>query len=327
MSDSEETDWAAWSREAVRIMQQRNDRWTARYGFADCRYDVDVGTATLWLHRKKDLVVAAIRVVGKTSERKGTFLWSWADVILSTEARLGVERVREFGEEHGLSLLTTPEFPAGRAEALEVLAIAGRVLDAQGVLVMPHGDLTMFFVIFGFKTGPEQKVWPPPGWPNLRWPAPLRYVTLPVLDDSHARAVSAEVIEFADDAEERGFLRLLHSPARVSGLAAGDVIELDTSRVAGFRVMRRGGNLAVVLRLPTEELKGQAGKALEAEVASMSGVCESSVDDSLVFTVPSAAGIPAVEAFFNRARDRFRGSEWHFNNAYGPDGRPLDWQR
>jgi hypothetical protein len=42
----------------------------------------------------------------------------------------------------------------GRAEALEMLAAAGRILDADGVLVASEGDLTLFFALHRFRAQP-----------------------------------------------------------------------------------------------------------------------------------------------------------------------------
>jgi hypothetical protein len=39
-----------------------------------------------------------------------------------------------------------------------MLAVAGRVLDAEGVFVAPEGDLTLFFVLHGLRTRPAGEV-------------------------------------------------------------------------------------------------------------------------------------------------------------------------
>src|SRR5207237_2146868 len=59
--------------------------------------------------------------------------------------------VRAFGATHGLDLLTTAEWPAERAEGLEMLAVAGRVPDADGVFVESVSDLTLFLVLHRFR--------------------------------------------------------------------------------------------------------------------------------------------------------------------------------
>src|SRR5262245_31798633 len=117
------TDWSAWSREAVRLMQERNQAWLDRFHIDRNPYQWNLDSATLRLERETDAVVARLCAVGSCSEHVGTFLWSWANDAIPAAARRGIEEVREFGARHGLPLLTTPEFKGARPEGLEMLAV------------------------------------------------------------------------------------------------------------------------------------------------------------------------------------------------------------
>ncbi len=146
-----ERDWSAWSREAVALANERNRDWNAKWGLADCaRYDWNLDAAELVLDRGDSSVVADVSVVGTTSDAAGTFLWAWANPTLAN-CRHGLERVQAFGEEHDLPLLTTPEWDGGRPEALEMMAIAVRVLDAEGCFIdnTDHGGI--YFVLTNFR--------------------------------------------------------------------------------------------------------------------------------------------------------------------------------
>jgi hypothetical protein len=151
MDEAEITDWVAWSREAVRLMQERNAAWQQRFGLSECPFQWDINTATITFRRDTDEVSASVCVVGTTSVAESTFLWGWANENVPPMARRYLEKVREFGARHQLQLLTTPEFPGGPAEALEMLAIAGRVLNAEGVFIHSVGDLTLFFALSDFQ--------------------------------------------------------------------------------------------------------------------------------------------------------------------------------
>jgi hypothetical protein len=96
-------------------------------------------------------VVADLSLTGQTSTHEGTFLWGWANDAIPLAARRGVETVKAFGQEHGLSLLMEPEWPGGRPEGLEMLAIASRILDAEGCWIENSGDLTLFFALRNFR--------------------------------------------------------------------------------------------------------------------------------------------------------------------------------
>ena len=155
VNDPENADWGAWSKEAVRLMQERNGLWHKRFGLDDgCAFRWDVHTATIRFRRQADEVIASICMVGTTSLREGTFLWGWANESIPLLARKGLALVREFGARHQLALLTTPAFPGAGPEGLELVAIAGRVLGAEGIFIDTHDDITYLFALSDFRLGP-----------------------------------------------------------------------------------------------------------------------------------------------------------------------------
>ena len=153
MPTQAEPDWSAWSREAVRLMQERNGAWMEDYGLRGCRYVWTFDDAQLVFRPGRDEVVADICVLGSVSEAEGTFLWACANETIPEHARRGLERVREFGHRNELELLTKV-WPGGRSDGLEMAAVAGRVLDAAGVWVAPTGDVTLFFALSNFPRVP-----------------------------------------------------------------------------------------------------------------------------------------------------------------------------
>jgi hypothetical protein len=78
VDEAEIRDWGAWSRQAVRLMQERNADWQQRFGLSECPFQWDISTATIKFRRDTDEVIAAACVVGTTSVAEGTFLWGWA---------------------------------------------------------------------------------------------------------------------------------------------------------------------------------------------------------------------------------------------------------
>ena len=145
------TDWAEWSRQAVAEMDRRNTAWLARFGLASRPYRWDLDRARIRFERGGEAVVADLCMIGSVSECEGTFLWAWANDMIPEAATAGLDRVRRFGEEHDLPLLVTSEFPAGRAEGLELLAVAGRIQEAEGGFVDREADVTMFFTLHRFR--------------------------------------------------------------------------------------------------------------------------------------------------------------------------------
>lgn len=149
------TDWSEWSREAVELMRRRNLAWQTRFELTSEPFHWDLASATLRFERATDVVAAALCVVGTTSISEGTFLWAWANEGIPSVATAGLERVREFGVANELMLLTTPEVRGTRSDALEILATAGRILDAEGVFSAPSGDVTCYFVLQSFRVEPS----------------------------------------------------------------------------------------------------------------------------------------------------------------------------
>ena len=144
-------DWASWSREAARLMQERNAVWMREYGLHGRHYHWSINDAQLVFPSASDEVVADVCVIGSVSVSEGTFLWAWANDVIPSCARQGLEKVREFGESNALELLTKPQWPGGLPEALEMAAVAGRVLGAAGVWVAETGDVTNFFALSNFR--------------------------------------------------------------------------------------------------------------------------------------------------------------------------------
>lgn len=158
MQPNGERDWQRWSREAVALMQERNRAFVESFGLAGRPFQWNIDAAQIAFPEAERAVVADICVVGSVSEHEGTFLWSWDNEAIPPRARERIFEVRAFGEAHDLPLLTTAEWPGGRAEGLEMLAVAGRVLNADGVFVAPDRGRLFFLVLHRFRTQPLREV-------------------------------------------------------------------------------------------------------------------------------------------------------------------------
>jgi len=147
-----EHDWGRWSREAVELMQSRNRAFIDKFALSGWPFQWDLDAAQIAFVSAESAVVADICMVGSISACEKTFLWAWANETIPSGAQARLPDVRTFGTTHDLGLLTTAEWPATRAEGLEILAVAGRVLDADGIFIDSVGDLTLFFVLHRFRT-------------------------------------------------------------------------------------------------------------------------------------------------------------------------------
>lgn len=153
----------------------------------------------------------------------------------------------------------------------------------------------------------------------------MEHITLPVFHDD-GRLATREMLE-VDLVYGKRYL-LLHSPAFVDGLAAGDVIELDDSLPAGFRLISRSGNLAVIVTFEEEEHKySSQAERLEGSMKAIGGTRDGGPSRMLVFTVPISAGFQPVEALLDGFLQELPGTHWWYGNVYeaGDPARPLNW--
>ena len=151
-------DWQSWSRDAVRLMQERNRAFVEKFGLAGRPFRWNLNAAEIVFGSGERVVVADLCVVGSASECEGTFLWSWDNKAIPPGARQRIGEVRAFGAAHGLPLLTTAEWPGGKSEGLEMLAVAGRILGADGVFVAPEGSRILFFTLHRFRALPACEI-------------------------------------------------------------------------------------------------------------------------------------------------------------------------
>jgi hypothetical protein len=136
-------DWAKWSHESVALMTTRMSQLLERHELpAGAPYHWDMETGTMVIGGISFPLVTVGTAAGNS------FLWSWANDTLPASGKRGIERVRAYGIEHDLPLLSEPEHAGGVAQAKECVALAGRILDAAGFWFEPTEYGCIVFVLF-----------------------------------------------------------------------------------------------------------------------------------------------------------------------------------
>lgn len=158
---------------------------------------------------------------------------------------------------------------------------------------------------------------------GVRSPPNLDHITLPALGRDGTVATH-EVLEV--ERLDATTVRLLHSPAYVHGVAAGDVIVLDPHDITGFRVQERSGLLALVLALPQPDAGSPSIRALTQWVAEVGGRYDGGPARLYVFSIPIAVGFASIESHFDAAVKTTEGASWWYNNVYDlPGEHLLNW--
>ena len=133
-------DWQRWSEGVALAVQARAEALMAKHALLEgTPYGWDLQDATILFETPgeevEDSLTFGLQVAG--TRAGGVFTWGWANPGLPAIATNDLDAVRVFGAAHDLPLLTQAEVPADPSEALEMLAIAAHVLDADGVWIEP----------------------------------------------------------------------------------------------------------------------------------------------------------------------------------------------
>ena len=148
-----EPEWYAnWRHEAVHELQEKNERLIEDYRLGSWpRYDYDLDSSMLTFSEEgRAKVVAEIQVVGTTSANAGNWLWAWDNAHWPADTIVDAQKVRDFGEQNGISELTDSyvEDDDLNARGWELTAVAARVCNAVGAYRPPRDEGGGFFLLY-----------------------------------------------------------------------------------------------------------------------------------------------------------------------------------
>ena len=118
-------------------------------------------------------------------------------------------------------------------------------------------------------------------------------------------------------------VKLLHSPAFIDGIAAGDIVQLDSETESGFTVKTRSGNICIIVAFKDSAAKAAHGPRVSSKIEALGGLCEGGPRDLLVLTVPHSAGLKEIESAVSNCRVETPTFEWWFGNVWGTDHPPT----
>lgn len=121
-------------------------------------FGVDFETNEFWWSKAGvRKVLAKPIVVGSFAVEAGTWLWSWDNPSLATLDMQEIERVKAFGEEHGIERLVEPRWSAEEADAWEVTAMAARLLESECAYRCPMGHVMVFLLLTDLRAAEEDE--------------------------------------------------------------------------------------------------------------------------------------------------------------------------
>jgi hypothetical protein len=112
------------------------------------RYDYDLPTARFWWSDAGiTKVEARLIVVGSISTESNSWLWGWANPHLDGVEMEDIERVKAFGEEHGIERLIEHKWPADETDGWEMTSVAARLLEAESAYRSPSRSGFLYLLL------------------------------------------------------------------------------------------------------------------------------------------------------------------------------------
>jgi len=109
------------------------------------RYDWDQELGTMvFSDQGIQKIVADIQFVGSVSTVTNTWLWSWDNSTILPPVKDRILEVRAFGERHGLSELTIPNWTADERDGWAMTAVSAKILQAKGAYCCPRNGFSYF---------------------------------------------------------------------------------------------------------------------------------------------------------------------------------------
>lgn len=125
---------------------------------------------------------------------------------------------------------------------------------------------------------------------------------------------------------EGPYFRLDSSPIALTGLAAGDLIEVTDD--GEYRLIERGGWVSIQIFIETPSADGGEVGWMTAEAGELDGVLDSIRSRTFVLNVRSSIGHARTTAFMNRFLRAFPGTFYMYGNVFEREtDTPLDWAR
>jgi hypothetical protein len=148
-----EADFRHLVRDATEFLQARIARAREEFGIGEFeRYDYDLPSNRFWWSDAGvPQVEARIIIVGSISTASNTWLWSWANPHFDDVRTPEIERVREYGIEHGIAPLTERKWPADETDGWEMTSVSARLLESSAAYRSPSPTGGLFLLLNDLK--------------------------------------------------------------------------------------------------------------------------------------------------------------------------------
>jgi len=125
--------------------QQHQDGWL--FGKEE-QWNLDPGQGELVFSFPGRLVIAPAQIIGSYEAQTALWTWSWANASVPENLTAHALHLKEYGEQHGIPRLTTPQWTGEETDCWYMAALACRLCEFQGAYRGPSENIYSF-ISFG----------------------------------------------------------------------------------------------------------------------------------------------------------------------------------
>jgi hypothetical protein len=139
--------WQQLVQEACEELSSKQEKLVAKYCLSHHeRWDYDQTTGLLTFSNDGKLAVEAeFQIIGSVSKELKTWQWAWSNPNWVQAVTKKVQKVADFGFEHGYPMLTVPVFDADEHDGWHLAMLATQLMKAKGIYRIP-GEHTFLFL-------------------------------------------------------------------------------------------------------------------------------------------------------------------------------------
>ena len=118
------------------------------------QWNLDPGQAELVFSFPGRLVTAPAQIIGTYDLKAAHWTWSWADSSVPEHLTAHALQLKDFGQQNGVSLLTTPDWAAEETDCWYMAALACHVCGHHGAYRGPSEDVYSFLTFGQVEVNP-----------------------------------------------------------------------------------------------------------------------------------------------------------------------------
>lgn len=128
-----------------RTSRAHRERWGL--GQAD-KWVLDQGRGQITWSFEDHVASAPAQILGSWNAKVGSFVWSWDNASIDAGLRADAERVRAYGQQHGVGALTSSPLRLDEPQVRDLVALAFGLAGCTGLYHPFDGELATY-ITFG----------------------------------------------------------------------------------------------------------------------------------------------------------------------------------